>query len=504
MAIELYHPEKYPVFVGTDPEAGAGLCTVWSSPEIMLQKNLSLLAHVRIMGTLQSPGGISPMLRNLALHPEVQEMLVYQDGTTSWTPDGISGINPLRQFMKSGVDDEGRIVGSRVKIDPEIDLGAIEAIRQNVVLTDVSSLSVFDLSEAAGRIRARKPYMEPVRFDDPKVDPLATFPSEEVGFLVRGKSIVEAWTRALDKVMRYGTVLGSQGAADQKEVMHLTWVIEDQAPGQIDIPQAVTDAFDITKEKIESYLPQIVLPIHDPNIAYTYGERLFAFEQNVGKLSPIDQVNGIVEEINKDPNTRRAVAVSWNPRKDMGASDPPCFIVLQALKRKGKLHFFVEFRSHDMVKAALSNAFGFRRLQEQVAVKTGSEVGTLTMDSISAHAYESTWDDANKYLDCVLRQREPRLIFSEYDADPRGNFLIRSNGTRISLELFDPASGTTFFSEEGSATKLLARIVQLGLLVDIAHAMDLARQLERAETARMLGLSYVQDRHLNLSQFIKS
>src|SRR3989344_5959738 len=78
-----------------------------------------------------------------------------------------------------------------------------------------------------------------------------------------------------------------------------------------------------------------------------------------------------------------------------------------------KLNMFVVYRSHDIFKAGISNAFGLRALQEHIAKETCHVVGKLAITSNSAHIYEEDWENAKKLCMCEIWERPPKAADNE-------------------------------------------------------------------------------------------
>lgn len=185
---------------------------------------------------------------------------------------------------------------------------------------------------------------------------------------------------------------------------------------------------------------------------YTYANRLFDYPiPRLGKhhqygLDPepciylvgnggtggINQIEQIITRLSKNPESRRANAITWVPSIDGISNEPPClqfahimlrnckyvwekldpkdtrvprtpreFVRMHDLKRvhvmedgiKYYLHARFPFRSHDMLSGYGANAVGLHSLMAYVAQelhkRTGwdIDVGSLTTFSSSAHLY---------------------------------------------------------------------------------------------------------------------
>jgi len=117
-----------------------------------------------------------------------------------------------------------------------------------------------------------------------------------------------------------------------------------------------------------------------------------------GKYGGIDQImESIIERLAFNPESRRAIAITWLPFQDISAGEPPCLQIVQGLIDKSNhLNLVCVFRSNDMLSAWGQNAYGLAHLQkyicEQINLKRkGNEAiitsGWLETISISAHMY---------------------------------------------------------------------------------------------------------------------
>lgn len=111
-----------------------------------------------------------------------------------------------------------------------------------------------------------------------------------------------------------------------------------------------------------------------------------------------DQLEMVVSELKKDPNTRRAVLSMWdgNHRSSssdlhvaaVGGKDVPCNTHAYFDTIDGKLNMTVCCRSNDMIFGAYgANAVHFSILLEYVAAATGLPLGVYRQFSNNFHAY---------------------------------------------------------------------------------------------------------------------
>jgi len=108
----------------------------------------------------------------------------------------------------------------------------------------------------------------------------------------------------------------------------------------------------------------------------------------------IDQLELIIEQLQKDPTDRRNVLQMWDASQDLGHQglDVPCNdIATFQIDSKGKLNMVVFCRSNDIIWGTyFANAFHFGILLEYMATKIGCQMGTYSQVSVNYHAYLTT------------------------------------------------------------------------------------------------------------------
>lgn len=155
---------------------------------------------------------------------------------------------------------------------------------------------------------------------------------------------------------------------------------------------------------------------------HTYGERIFNYGKNHTERSDpipskgpisytdkgpyINQWESCVSMLKKNPTTRKANIVIWDPHIDSRQihhdtnAYVPCNIRINPTIRDGKLHFFVSSRSKDILRGSTENLFEFPLLQELMASELGVDIGHYVETIDNLHIYQDQIDDG--YLDFDL------------------------------------------------------------------------------------------------------
>ncbi len=248
---------------------------------------------------------------------------------------------------------------------------------------------------------------------------------------ISGKNLPEAWEKAVLACWHQGVAIKTEydkpGDPPSRDCTML-WTVEDP----FDEPR-IHRAFPGGLEDLEIYRQEVVDGVHDHWICpeegkwtYTYHKRLFAYDI---EGETIDQISYIIDKLSQAGHTRRAQAITWNPKLDPPTYDPPC---LQRLwcrlledDRGGLvLNMNAHWRSRDAYKAAYMNVFALTDLQRaiagRVAAKTGRPVRAGRYADLvdSFHIYGSYFNEFAGFLKMVeKRSFEERTWPSAY-AEP--------------------------------------------------------------------------------------
>ena len=222
--------------------------------------------------------------------------------------------------------------------------------------------------------------------------------------LVFERSLPEAYHEALWRLYEFGTVTDCPDYnTTQKEISMTMMVVDPLAEPMISrlIPCGPRELEQYRMEILDGILD---FEVEKGNWAYTYHQRM------------ADQFDFIVNELKRNPDSRRAVIVVRDKEVDMPSSDPACLQHIQYFIRDGALHCKVLFRSNDAVKAAFMNAFALIMLQKRFADQLGVEMGTYTHRANSFHVYERDFELLKSYVKRMYNSDPDDLTF-EYEGD---------------------------------------------------------------------------------------
>jgi thymidylate synthase len=202
--------------------------------------------------------------------------------------------------------------------------------------------------------------------------------------IIRAPTLARAHELAVKTVLEKGWVLETEN--DEATIECEELALEVESPENVPM---VSPASRFQQRFLDAYAENL-LHGSDAKFEYDYHRRLFDWGEQLTVESEdvhVDQIDYIAQKIAASPNTRRAVAVTWNPVVDENLDDCPCLQLVQCLLRDGKLQMKVVFRSNDILSAAGSNMYALVRLQKAIADRLGVACGRYTHVALVPHVY---------------------------------------------------------------------------------------------------------------------
>ncbi len=124
----------------------------------------------------------------------------------------------------------------------------------------------------------------------------------------------------------------------------------------------------------------------------------------------IDQLAGVVERIQKTPDSRRLIVTAWNPADVDKMALPPCHCLFQFYVANGKLSCQLYQRSADIFLGVPFNIASYAMLTEMIAKVCGLGVGEFVHTLGDAHLYSNHMEQVETQLKRVPHAL-PRLQF---------------------------------------------------------------------------------------------
>lgn len=161
-----------------------------------------------------------------------------------------------------------------------------------------------------------------------------------------------------------------------------------------------------------------------------YGKQWRRWETPDGRL--IDQVGQLVENLKKNPDSRRHVVSAWNPGDVDSMALPPCHCLFQFYVADGKLSCQLYQRSADIFLGVPFNIASYALLTHMIAQVCGYQVGDFVHTLGDAHLYSNHLDQARLQLSRDFRPL-PKLALN-----PEVKDLFAFRFEDIALEGYDP------------------------------------------------------------------
>ncbi|MGI8812842.1 MAG: thymidylate synthase [Pyrinomonadaceae bacterium] len=134
-----------------------------------------------------------------------------------------------------------------------------------------------------------------------------------------------------------------------------------------------------------------------------YGYSWRSFGGDYPRTNGVDQIARLINEIERNPNSRRLIVTGWNPETCDEVALPPCHTLFQFKVEKGKtLHCQLYQRSADAFLGVPFNVSSYALLTHLVAHVCRLEVGDLIHTFGDLHIYSNHLEQVNELL-----SREP-------------------------------------------------------------------------------------------------
>lgn len=335
-----------------------------------------------------------------------------------------------------------------------------------------------------------------------------------------GRTLWAVWPRVLGEIVRHGTTSPTSYGNAQRELLSLTWTF-NAASTLLHVPDwmpldTLPGAEGDFRQRLDAYAEAHFLgtaPAPE-GVSYVYADRL---RKSFGD----DQIQACIDALRENPGQRRALASTWDggnaearavlkqaqqeydrgahdgivpalyepataalaARSDATKRDPPCFVsVWFRQDARGRLYTHALFRSHDMLRAAVGNAWGLCRLAQHVAEELGWPPGQLTITSLSAHVYDDGWALAEELAQARGRaaavEDDDRTIL---DVQPYLDPAVAEQGVEIIRYAPDGTEVATIRAP--SAERAIQQALEQGWVSTLSHAAWLGRVATAAQTA---------------------
>ena len=134
-----------------------------------------------------------------------------------------------------------------------------------------------------------------------------------------------------------------------------------------------------------------------------YGHQWRSWPDDKGGV--IDQINNVVEDIKRNPDSRRLIVSAWNVAEVQKMALPPCHTLFQFYAVNGRLSLQLYQRSADLFLGVPFNIASYALLLLMVAHVTGLKAGEFIHTFGDAHIYLNHMEQVQEQL-----SRKPRHL----------------------------------------------------------------------------------------------
>ncbi len=149
----------------------------------------------------------------------------------------------------------------------------------------------------------------------------------------------------------------------------------------------------------------------------------------------VDQVRWVLDEIKRNPNSRRLIITGWNPKEQNLVALPPCHTLFQFYVQDGELSCQLYQRSADIFLGVPFNIASYALLTMMIAQVSGLKPGSFVHTMGDAHLYKNHFEQTRLQLTRDVRPL-PTLTLNPAVTD-----LFAFQFEDITLSHYDPHPG---------------------------------------------------------------
>ena len=161
-----------------------------------------------------------------------------------------------------------------------------------------------------------------------------------------------------------------------------------------------------------------------------YGKQWRSWVAPDGRV--IDQITSLIEQIKRNPDSRRLMVSAWNPADVDQMALPPCHTMFQFYVSNGELSCQLYQRSADVFLGVPFNIASYALLTMMVAQVCGLKAKDFVHTFGDAHIYSNHVDQAKLQL-----SRDPRPL-PQMHINPAVNSIFDFQYEDFTLENYDP------------------------------------------------------------------
>ena len=185
-------------------------------------------------------------------------------------------------------------------------------------------------------------------------------------------------------------------------------------------------------ETIEEFVEKIKT---NDTFAKKYGNLGPVYGKQWRNFNGVDQLEWLINEIRKNPTSRRLIISAWNPSEIEDMALPPCHCFMQFYVNEGKLSCQLYQRSADIFLGVPFNIASYSLFTMMIAQVCNLKPGTFVHTIGDAHIYLNHLEQVNRQL-----KREPRAL-PTMRLNPNVKSIYDFTFEDFTLEGYDPHKG---------------------------------------------------------------
>lgn len=344
---------------------------------------LSAPERVAFVAPLASRSDLEWLLRGLQLHPGIRHVVLSGE-------DEKGVAESLLALWKEGLDDDGRIAGARGRLADDLDAAAVDALRDNVQISDWRGRDPVEVCEAIADLPHLPRELPPRELPGVEIPERKVFLSRKTTFPIYSNGVADSWLQLLNLVMRIGVDRQAEAgrfaqALNAVVTIGLPVIAEDLEVEGWEEPAEFADFLDFNRGDFERYYGRVEaasLPEAIPELVSTHR----------------DEVDGEL------------------------------------------LGSYV-LRSSDVYTDWPLQAMALCRLHREAARARGLEAGAVTFVIHSARLLEGDWSRAERILSESFKRPLPLQV------DHSGIFLFGNDKGRARAMLLDHGAGDIYWED---------------------------------------------------------
>ncbi len=472
-----WEDECLPRMVIRNQEGDIALCVLWN----LLDNVVSQLSQpgecprLSVIGNLRTPLGISWFLRGLGELPHITTVVV-------WGSDLTRTGEALFALWDEGANSDHRVPHFGWRLDPLVDHGSIDQLRQEVGLVDAREIALADLREFLLELPRGNLVRQSLPFPPVELPERVKFTSRGGFVQLFVRDPADGWVQVQNLLTRCGL----ERRTRKGEILNHLFDVKVVVP--VPVEEVIGPPFDFSPADFEAYYADFISPDPPPvGIDYRYGQRMQNWRNH-------NQLEEVIARLQTSSDTKRATVVLLDPTDLEELEDAPCVSLGTFCIQDSVLSSSWVIRSNDMYSGWPFNILSLLRVHRLVAERVRvSPLGYASFLSQSAQIYEHHLPAVEENLAKWGSVPEDFGEGYHFDPDPAGNFIFEIVDDRVRMTMTNPTGDQVLMEMTHlDPSALIGWVVETMPWLDRQHVRYLGAEQAKLERALKEGIPYVQ------------